>query len=121
MIGVQQYLVEFGFHCAQEITADRTWIEIGFEVEARQLGTEAGIVDIFQNTIGYRRRIILRIDDIHFLLDADALNIPFDHIPLDHDLERSNIIQHGPHESSCALLIRRIVHLMLAHERIITG
>ena len=103
------------FSILRERICNNSRVEIRFEVETRQLGTEATIAYTLEYAVGYAQRIALVVDDIHLLFDANPLNIALDEILFDHALERANVIEHRAYKNTRSLFIQSIMYPVFAH------
>jgi hypothetical protein len=93
-----EHVVEVFLHAAKEITAERARVDVGLEVEARELRREARIGRALEQLLGHTRRAALGVDEEHLLLEADAPHAALDAAALEQLLEGAQVLEHRARE-----------------------
>ncbi|HEX8097357.1 MAG TPA: hypothetical protein VF507_04950, partial [Pyrinomonadaceae bacterium] len=106
------------FHPPEAAPAEGERREIGFQVEARDLGDKPLVVHVPQDFLRNGGRPQVRVHQEHLLLGADAANPALDQAGFEHLLQGAQVVQEGFHEGPLLVFIYDLINVLFAHFQI---
>ena len=109
-----------GLHATETVSVEADRIEVGLEVEQRELVGDARVVDPSEDLGGHRRRLPVVIDQEHLLFGPDAAHVGLDGAGVQHLFQSLYVAQQVAREAAETFRVSRS-HLLIPHAAKLTA